>query len=63
MAEFVTVQTDQAVATIRLERPPMNALNAQVQNEIAAASSSRCARISGWRARARGPASRRSCSA
>ena len=37
MAEFVTVQTDQAVATIRLERPPMNALNAQVQNEIAAA--------------------------
>lgn len=37
MTEFVTVQTDQAVATIRLERPPMNALNAQVQNEIAAA--------------------------
>jgi enoyl-CoA hydratase/carnithine racemase len=37
MAEFVTVQTDQAVATIRLERPPMNALNAQVQDEIAAA--------------------------
>jgi enoyl-CoA hydratase/carnithine racemase len=37
MAEFVTVQTKQAVATIRLERPPMNALNAQVQDEIAAA--------------------------
>ena len=37
MTEFVTVQTDQAVATIRLERPPMNALNAQVQDEIAAA--------------------------
>jgi enoyl-CoA hydratase/carnithine racemase len=37
MAEFVTVQTDQAVATIRLERPPMNALNAQLQDEIAAA--------------------------
>jgi enoyl-CoA hydratase/carnithine racemase len=37
MAEFVTVQTDQAVATIRLERPPMNALNARVQDEIAAA--------------------------
>ena len=37
MAEFVTVQTDQAVATIRLDRPPMNALNAQVQEEIAAA--------------------------
>jgi enoyl-CoA hydratase/carnithine racemase len=37
MAEFVGVQTDQAVATIRLARPPMNALNAQVQDEIAAA--------------------------
>ncbi len=37
MADFVQVQTDQAVATIRLDRPPMNALNAQVQFEIAAA--------------------------
>ncbi len=37
MAEFVHVETDQAVATIRLDRPPMNALNAQVQDEIAAA--------------------------
>ena len=37
MAEFVHVETDQAVATIRLARPPMNALNAQVQDEIAAA--------------------------
>jgi len=37
MAEFVRVETDQAVATIRLARPPMNALNAQVQDEIAAA--------------------------
>ena len=37
MAEFVHVATDQAVATIRLDRPPMNALNAQVQDEIAAA--------------------------
>ena len=37
MAEFVGVQTDQAVATIRLERLPMNALNARVQIEIAAA--------------------------
>src|SRR6202042_1300188 len=37
MAEFVRVETDQAIATIRLERPPMNALNAQVQDEIAAA--------------------------
>jgi len=37
MGEFVRVETDQAIATIRLERPPMNALNAQVQAEIAAA--------------------------
>jgi enoyl-CoA hydratase/carnithine racemase len=37
MADFVTVETDGAVATIRLARPPMNALNAQVQGEIAAA--------------------------
>ena len=37
MGEFVRVEIDQAVATIRLERPPMNALNAQVQQEIAAA--------------------------
>jgi enoyl-CoA hydratase/carnithine racemase len=37
MAEFVQVETDGAVATIRLNRPPMNALNAQVQGEIAAA--------------------------
>ena len=35
MAEFVRVETDQAVATIRLDRPPMNALNVQVQDEIA----------------------------
>jgi enoyl-CoA hydratase/carnithine racemase len=37
VGEFVRVQTDQAVATIRLDRPPMNALNGQVQEEIAAA--------------------------
>jgi enoyl-CoA hydratase/carnithine racemase len=37
VGEFVRVEIDQAVATIRLERPPMNALNAQVQQEIAAA--------------------------
>ncbi len=37
MAEFVRVETDDAVATIRLDRPPMNALNTQVQDEIAAA--------------------------
>ena len=37
MGEFVRVETDQAIATIRLDRPPMNALNARVQDEIAAA--------------------------
>jgi enoyl-CoA hydratase/carnithine racemase len=37
MGDFVRVETDHAVATIRLDRPPMNALNAQVQDEIAAA--------------------------
>lgn len=34
MAEFVQVDIDGNVATIRLDRPPMNALNAQVQREI-----------------------------
>ncbi len=37
MSEYVRVETDQAIATIRLDRPPMNALNAQAQEEIAAA--------------------------
>src|SRR6202023_2641080 len=37
MGEFVGVERDEAIATIRLDRPPMNALNAQVQDEIAAA--------------------------
>ena len=36
MGEFVRVETDEAIATIKLGRPPMNALNAQVQAEIAA---------------------------
>jgi len=35
--EFVRVETRDAVGTIRLDRPPMNALNAQVQDELAAA--------------------------
>jgi len=37
MGEFVLVQIDQAIATIRLERPPMNAINAQLQDELAQA--------------------------
>jgi enoyl-CoA hydratase/carnithine racemase len=37
VSEFVRVQTEGAVGTIRLDRPPMNALNAQVQDELAGA--------------------------
>jgi enoyl-CoA hydratase len=40
MAEFVTLETSQdhpGVGTILLSRPPMNALNRQVQTELAAA--------------------------
>ena len=37
MAEFVEVSVDAGVATIRMDRPPMNALNSQVQREIAQA--------------------------
>ncbi|HEX9030451.1 MAG TPA: enoyl-CoA hydratase-related protein [Streptosporangiaceae bacterium] len=35
MGEFVRVEIDQAIATVRLERPPMNALDARVQAELA----------------------------
>jgi enoyl-CoA hydratase/carnithine racemase len=38
MAEFVRLEVDGGIGTIRLERPPMNALNMQVQEEIRAAS-------------------------
>jgi len=37
MGEFVRVESGPPVATIRLDRPPMNAINAQVTAEIAAA--------------------------
>ncbi|HEX4060978.1 MAG TPA: enoyl-CoA hydratase-related protein [Streptosporangiaceae bacterium] len=37
MSEFVRVETEDAVATIRLDRPPMNALNAQLRDELAEA--------------------------
>ena len=37
MGEFVRVEVDGQIATIRLDRPKMNALNAQVTGEIAAA--------------------------
>jgi len=35
MGEFIRVEVQDAIAVIRLDRPPMNALNAQVQSEIA----------------------------
>ena len=37
MGEFVRVESADGIATIRLDRPKLNALNAQVQDEIAAA--------------------------
>ena len=37
MGEFVRVETEDGIATIRLDRPKMNALNGQVQSEIGAA--------------------------
>jgi enoyl-CoA hydratase/carnithine racemase len=37
VGEFVRVEMADSIATIRLDRPKMNALNAQVQAEIAAA--------------------------
>jgi len=37
VGEFVRLEVDGGIGTIRLERPPMNALNVQVQEEIRAA--------------------------
>ena len=37
MTEFVKLEVDGGVGTIRLERPPMNALNRQMQQELRAA--------------------------
>jgi len=37
VGEFVTLEVDGHIGTIRLDRPPMNALNAQVQSELHAA--------------------------
>ncbi|HEV7647850.1 MAG TPA: enoyl-CoA hydratase-related protein [Actinophytocola sp.] len=37
MGEFVRLEVDGGIGTIRLDRPPMNALNKQVQEEIRAA--------------------------
>jgi enoyl-CoA hydratase/carnithine racemase len=37
VGEFVRLETKDGIGTIRLDRPPMNALNAQVQEELRAA--------------------------
>ena len=37
MGEFVRLEAEDGIGTIRLDRPPMNALNKQVQEEIRAA--------------------------
>ena len=37
MGEFVKLESKDGIGTIRLERPPMNALNTQVQEELRAA--------------------------
>lgn len=37
MGEFVRLEVDGGIGTVRLDRPPMNALNKQVQEEIRAA--------------------------
>lgn len=37
MGEYVRVEVAESIATIRLDRPKMNAINAQVQDEIAEA--------------------------
>jgi enoyl-CoA hydratase/carnithine racemase len=37
VGEFVRVEREQAIATIRLDRPPMNALNGELVGQLAAA--------------------------
>ena len=37
MSEFVTLEVSEGIGTIRLNRPPMNALNRQMQTELLAA--------------------------
>jgi enoyl-CoA hydratase/carnithine racemase len=44
MAEFVRLEVEGGVATLRLDRPKMNALNAQMQEEIRAAAGEASAR-------------------
>src|SRR5688572_1733450 len=42
VSELVRVERDGGIATIRLDRPPMNALNAEIQQALGAA----CAEVS-----------------
>ena len=44
MGEFVRFEVDGGIGTIRLDRPPMNALNAQVQGELHEAATEASAR-------------------
>ncbi|GAA2684244.1 MULTISPECIES: enoyl-CoA hydratase/isomerase family protein [Actinosynnema] len=44
MAEFARLEVSDGIGTIRLDRPPMNALNRQVQEEIRAAATEASAR-------------------
>ena len=44
MAEFVNLEVDGGIGTIRLDRPPMNALNVAVQEELRAAAQEATAR-------------------
>jgi enoyl-CoA hydratase/carnithine racemase len=44
MTEFVSLEVDNGVGTIRLNRPPMNALNRQLQEELLAVSGEATAR-------------------
>lgn len=44
MAEFVHLEVEDAIGLIRLDRPPMNALNAQVQDELRVAAEAAGAR-------------------
>ena len=37
MSELVRVERDGGIATIRLDRPPMNALNAEIQGALSQA--------------------------
>jgi enoyl-CoA hydratase/carnithine racemase len=40
VGDLVRVEIDEAVATIRLDRPPMNAISAEIQDDLAAAARS-----------------------